>query len=319
MSYGKVHDVFWEDHKIETLSDRAALLGLFMITGPHRNAIGCFRLGTGAITDIPRFGEWGIKGVSDALSELVDMGFIVRDDRTGWTFITNALKHDPIKGNKAAIHALSIAARVPKNTVVYQSLRENLEPQLLPHAEHLEGKDGWPMRSPIEGVSEGDTKPQRSPSPSPSPSPEPSPLPEPEKEDARERACLHDEFEDWYSGYPHKVGRGAAEKAFPSARKKTELAILIDGRDRYVRTKPPDRPWCNPATWLNQERWLDREAPADPFELGKYDRREGNGYRNPADVDHERHVAQYHLAITEGREPLWLDEWGDKPAAEATA
>jgi hypothetical protein len=28
----------------------------------------------------------------------------------------------------------------------------------------------------------------------------------------------------------------------------------------YVRTKPPDRPWCNPGTWLNQGRWLDEPA-----------------------------------------------------------
>ena len=55
MSYGKVHDVFWDSDTIDSLSDQAALLGLFLISGPHRNAIGCFKLGIGAITDIPRF------------------------------------------------------------------------------------------------------------------------------------------------------------------------------------------------------------------------------------------------------------------------
>lgn len=66
-------------------------------------------------------------------------------------------------------------------------------------------------------------------------------------------------FEVWYSGYPHKVGRGAAERAFDAARRahRPTFAELIAGRDRYIRSKPPDRPWCNPATWLNQQRWLD--------------------------------------------------------------
>ncbi len=32
--------------------------------------------------------------------------------------------------------------------------------------------------------------------------------------------------------------------------------------ERYKRCKPVDRPWCNPATWLNQKRWLD-EWPAE--------------------------------------------------------
>ena len=85
MSYGKVYDAYWDGEKIEPLSDRAALLGLFLITGPHRNAIGCFKLGIGAIMDLPRFQEWTFEGVSDALEEMIETGFIVRDRRTGWT------------------------------------------------------------------------------------------------------------------------------------------------------------------------------------------------------------------------------------------
>lgn len=67
-----------------------------------------------------------------------------------------------------------------------------------------------------------------------------------------------DEFEEWYSGYPHKVGRAAARKSYPTARRKASQAELVAGRDRYVAEKPADHPWCNPATWLNQERWLDQ-------------------------------------------------------------
>lgn len=175
MAYAKVHDVFWTDDKIEVLSDRAALLALFLISGEHRNAIGCFRLGIGAITDNPRFGGWGIEGVSDALSELKRIGFLVRDDRTGWTFVVNSLKHDPIKGAKAAIHALSLLQKVPKNTEVFQAVASRLLPQLEGESKALQGKEGWP----IEGVSKGYTIPKPSPSPLPEPSPEPSPEPEP--------------------------------------------------------------------------------------------------------------------------------------------
>lgn len=174
MSYGKVHDVFWDDDRIESLSDRAALLALFLITGPHRNAIGCFRLGTGAISDLPRFGAWGIEGVSVALRELSNAGFIVRDDRTGWTFIVNALKHDPIKGSKAAIHALGLAIRVPKKSAVYVTLFNRLMPQLQREETALSDKPGWPLEDPRNTPSEGDAIPKPSPSPLPEPSPEPS-------------------------------------------------------------------------------------------------------------------------------------------------
>lgn len=79
-----------------------------------------------------------------------------------------------------------------------------------------------------------------------------------------------DAFDVWYAGYPHKVGRQAADTAFRHARYSTgphrgepkpTFATLITGRDRYVRDKPPDRSWCNPATWLNQGRWNDQPAP----------------------------------------------------------
>ncbi|WP_029061923.1 hypothetical protein [Labrenzia sp. DG1229] len=70
-----------------------------------------------------------------------------------------------------------------------------------------------------------------------------------------------EQFEEWYADYPHKVGRGAALKAFKTVIKKTDLETLKTGLQQYVLTKPADRSWCNPATWLNQERWADQPAP----------------------------------------------------------
>jgi hypothetical protein len=34
----------------------------------------------------------------------------------------------------------------------------------------------------------------------------------------------------------------------------------IECRTRRYIGKTDDRPWCNPATWLNQERWADQPA-----------------------------------------------------------
>jgi uncharacterized protein YdaU (DUF1376 family) len=68
------------------------------------------------------------------------------------------------------------------------------------------------------------------------------------------------DFDAWWKGYPHKVGKGAAAKAFKAARKLVELNDLVSAVIRYVESKPPDRPYCNPATWLNQQRWLDQPA-----------------------------------------------------------
>jgi uncharacterized protein YdaU (DUF1376 family) len=69
------------------------------------------------------------------------------------------------------------------------------------------------------------------------------------------------DFDVWYQSYPHKVGRAAAEKSYYRCRKSgASQQELVLGLERYVKTKPPDREWCNPATWLNQERWKDQPA-----------------------------------------------------------
>ncbi len=72
------------------------------------------------------------------------------------------------------------------------------------------------------------------------------------------------EFKIWWDKYPHKIGRGAAEKAYEKALAKTSDDQLIIGVERYKATKPPDRQWCNPATWLNRESWLDQPAEVRP-------------------------------------------------------
>jgi hypothetical protein len=77
------------------------------------------------------------------------------------------------------------------------------------------------------------------------------------------------EFSVWYDLYPHKVGRADALKAFTAARKVADLDMLIEGVRAYVETKRPDTPWCNPGTWLRQQRWLDRPAaPPTPAPRG---------------------------------------------------
>lgn len=74
------------------------------------------------------------------------------------------------------------------------------------------------------------------------------------------RASLPEGWEAWWEIYPHKVGKDAAQPAYRKALAKTDAATLLAGLNAYIASKPPDRPWCNPATWLNQGRWADRPA-----------------------------------------------------------
>lgn len=83
----------------------------------------------------------------------------------------------------------------------------------------------------------------------------------PEKKEPREAALSSDfEFEDFWKLWPNKVGKPAALRAFVSARKRAGLDAIVEGVFAYIRDKPPDRPWLNPATFLNQNRWEDQPA-----------------------------------------------------------
>jgi hypothetical protein len=67
--------------------------------------------------------------------------------------------------------------------------------------------------------------------------------------------------EQFWIKYPNKVGKPAALKKLEMARKSGRVTwnALIAGLETYIR-KTDDRPWCNPATWVNQQRWADQPA-----------------------------------------------------------
>lgn len=65
-------------------------------------------------------------------------------------------------------------------------------------------------------------------------------------------------FARFWQAWPHKVGKPAAERSF--AKVAHEIEAILSGIASYIRDKPPDRPWLNPATFLNQRRWEDEPA-----------------------------------------------------------
>jgi len=81
-----------------------------------------------------------------------------------------------------------------------------------------------------------------------------------------------DRFDRFWSAYPKRVGKGAAEKAFRAIDPDERLlATMIEATKRqaasddWQRDEGRYRP--HPATWLNQRRWEDEvEDAADPFE-----------------------------------------------------
>lgn len=128
------------------------------------------------------------------------------------------------------------------------------------------------------------------------------------------------DFDEWYALYPHKVGRGAALKAYRAARKKTGKGELLDAVKRFSAAKARDgtekRFIPHPATWLNGERWAD-EAPAPQANshAGVIQQSRPGEYqaRDPADFDIDDWVVRIRLCRKNGK---WADTWGPRPPAE---
>lgn len=72
--------------------------------------------------------------------------------------------------------------------------------------------------------------------------------------------------EQFAAAYPHKVGMAGALAELDDARirlaGKVAWRVVMEAVATYAATKPPDRQWANPKTWITEERWNDRPAPA---------------------------------------------------------
>ena len=91
---------------------------------------------------------------------------------------------------------------------------------------------------------------------------------EPQKKERTERDAQEREFVSFWTEYPNKVGKPKALASFVSARKRASLEAIMAGLRRYVTSKPADRAWMNPTTFLNQDRWDDSPANVVPMARG---------------------------------------------------
>lgn len=98
--------------------------------------------------------------------------------------------------------------------------------------------------------------------------------------------------EQFWGAYPNKVGKADALAKLDRVRKRGDVpfATLMAALDRYVH-KTDDRKWCNPATWIHQQRWTDQPAAVAPrrscdsfASLLADDMRNGNGHRSDDDA-----------------------------------
>ncbi len=81
----------------------------------------------------------------------------------------------------------------------------------------------------------------------------------------RDSDTLSADFAAWWSEYPRKKAKGAAVRAYKTARKKADATTILSGLraalPEFAQRQPEHVPY--PATWLNAEGWTDEHAPKE--------------------------------------------------------
>lgn len=154
--YGRVYSAFWQSEETRTFTEDGRHLALYLLTSPHANLIGCFRLPDAYAADDL---QWSSERVREGFTELQSKGFVSRDEGTKWVFINKYLKWNGFENGNVAIAAQRAFDQVP---VI--PLKALLAVALLDFGAHLKEPFVNHLRTLIE------------PFVNPEPEPEPEPI-----------------------------------------------------------------------------------------------------------------------------------------------
>lgn len=121
--YGVVRVRFWSWAKRKKLSIEARDLALYLLTSPHTNSLGCFRLPMAYLCDDL---DTNAKVSTKTLEELATVGFLARDEADGWTWICDYLEHNPIPNSNVGKAVGKLLEQVPQSVAFYAELLDCL-------------------------------------------------------------------------------------------------------------------------------------------------------------------------------------------------
>jgi len=198
----------WDDEEFYSMSEIGRLVYLFLLSAPMGNGLGCFRAGRAAMAEESRLLT---KRFQQGFAEGLKVGLFEYDEEKRVLLIPKYFERNP-PANPNGIKALSKEfVRIPEcelKAKCYLIVAEWVAKQKESFAEPFNELFAEPLGEPICARTCA-----RSPSLSPSVSPNG------DIDRSAKKASRAAEFETFYSAYPRKIGRTAAEKAWEKAAK----------------------------------------------------------------------------------------------------
>lgn len=122
--YGKVYSSFWQSPEIRALTEDGRGLALYLLTTPHGSMLGCFRMPDAyAAEDL----QWSSERVAEGFRNLIESGFLTRDDATKWVLIPKFLKWNQFDNPNVAKAAHRAFEQVPESLVKQRLAQALLE------------------------------------------------------------------------------------------------------------------------------------------------------------------------------------------------
>lgn len=146
--YGKVHTSFWTSSTIRALSEDGRYLAIYLLTSPHSNIAGTFRLPDGYVCEDL---GWSSQRVSKGFAELFRNGFATRCEATKWVWVIKHLEWNPPENPNQRKSAAKIVGTVPSECAWKLDFMRVSGPSL--------GIDGVDNANPSATVSKGFPKP----------------------------------------------------------------------------------------------------------------------------------------------------------------
>lgn len=163
--YGQIQCSFWTDPDIQRLSDGAIRLAAYLLTGPHSNALGCYRLP--AMYLMADF-NWTTEQVENCFEELEAIGFCQRCPETGFILLPKFLRWNPIANGNIAIARMKEFDAVPTRAAIHNALcralltyGNHLPQEFQRKLETLLKEESKPSETPFETVSDDRSNPEQ--------------------------------------------------------------------------------------------------------------------------------------------------------------
>lgn len=178
--YGKIYCAFWNDEKVRAFSDDAKLLGAYLLSCSHSNAIGAYLLPDAYIMDDL---GWDAPRIKATIGEMAAVGMVRRFTDGRHIVICKYLKWNRPENPNVWKSGARQALKLPMDDPAFEYVRNGFETVLETLPKDLQEALLKPSPNGIANgsrtVAEGLSKQEPQPEPLPEPQPEPEPQPQP--------------------------------------------------------------------------------------------------------------------------------------------